>query len=158
MHYSQKYTLAAFFQPIEVGTEFPMTDWPLHITLADVFAVNLSVDIVEKLAGLFANQSPINLTADDDATLGTTKVVLIRKNDELQQLHDQIIDVLELHNATFNTPEFTRAGFLPHATIQKSGRVSRGDTIHLTTVSLVDMFPGGNWQQRKILKKFQIQH
>lgn len=156
MQYSQKYTLVSFFQPIEISTEFAMTDWPPHITLADAFATELNTGIVQKLEATLADQSSITLSAIGDSVLGTTEVVLIKKNDVLQKLHDRIVDLLESHGATFNTPEFTRLGFLPHSTIQKSGRLNEGDKIEIDTISLIDMFPDKNWRQRRVLKKFKL--
>lgn len=156
MQYSQKYTLVSFIKPIPVDSEFDMTDWPIHITLADVFAVELHIGIESKLSELLVNLPPITLTARGDCTLGTTKVVLIERNDELQNLHNQLIDLLESNDAKFNTPEFTRSGFLPHSTIQKVGRLHEGDKIEIDTVSLIDMFPDKKWQRRKVLKNFKL--
>lgn len=99
---------------------------------------------------------PIELLAGDDLTLGTTKVVIIENNDELKKFHNKIVDLLELNGVQFNVPEFTRRGFLPHSTIQKSGRLHKGEAIEITTISLVDMFPGGDWQQRKVLNIFEL--
>ena len=156
MNYSQKYTLVAFLKPLEVGAEFHMSDWPLHITLADVFAIGLSPTLEQQLAELLEGQPPVELSVGEDATLGTTNVALVNKTNELQNLHEEIVDVLEQNGVIFNTPEFTRSGFLPHSTIQKSGRLHTGDTFHITSVSLVDMFPNGDWQQRKVLHNFAL--
>lgn len=157
MEYSQKYTLVAFLNPKEFGTTFNMADWPLHITLADVFAIELTAAIETKLTTLLAQQSPIHLTVGEDATLGTAEVALINKNVELQNLHNKIIDLLEINGVEFNTPDFIRKGFLAHSTIQKSGRLNDGDKVEITSVSLVDMFPDGDWQQRKVLNSFNLQ-
>lgn len=156
MQYAQKYTLVSFLETIATNTEFSMADWPLHITLADVFAVDLDTGIGQKLTSLLANQPSITLSAKCDSTLGTTKVVLIEKNNDLQNLHDQIMDFLEFNGAKFNNPEFTRAGFLPHSTIQTSGRLHEGDKIEIRTISLVDMFPDGDWKQRKVIMNFEL--
>lgn len=156
MKYSQKYALVSFFESIEIITEFAMTDWPPHITLADVFAIELDTGIEQKLEAMLADQPPITLSAIGDSVLGMTKVVFIEKNDGLQKLHDKIIDLLELHGAKFNNPEFTRSGFLPHSTIQKSGRLHEGDRVEINTISLIDMFPDTNWQQRRVLRKFKL--
>lgn len=156
MQYSQKYTLVSFFEPIEISTEFAMTDWPPHITLADIFAIKLDANIEKKLEAMLADQSSIALSASGDSVLGTTEVVLIKKNDVLQKLHDQIVDLLELQGARFSTPEFTRLGFLPHSTIQKSGRLNEGDKIEINTIFLIDMFPDKNWRQRRVLRKFRL--
>jgi 2'-5' RNA ligase len=133
-----------------------MADWPLHITLADVFAVELDINLERKLTSLLASHQPITLLAKGDSTLGTTKVTLIEENDRLYNLHGQIIDLLENNGAKFNTPEFTRAGFLPHSTIQKSKRLYEGDSLEISTISLIDMFPQNDWEQRKIVKNFKL--
>ena len=156
MQYSQKYALVSFLEPLEVNAEFTMADWPLHITLADVFAINLEAAIEQKLASLIGSTPSITLSASGDSILGATKVVLIEKNDELQNLHNHIVALLELKGAMFNIPEFTRSGFLPHSTIQKSGRLHEGDTIDISSVSLIDMFPDENWQRRKVLTNFKL--
>lgn len=156
MEYSQKYTLVAFLRPVEVGTEFAMGDWPMHVTLADVFANRLDGEIEQKLTDLLAKQAPISLSVGEDTTLGATKVVLINKNSELQNLHDEIVGLLVLSGVKFNTPEFVGKGFLPHSTIRKSGRLNAGDEFEITSVSLIDMFPGGDWQQRKVLSNFNL--
>lgn len=156
MQFSQKYALVSFLEPVETNAEFTMAEWPLHITLADVFAVELDTGIVQKLARLLVDQPSIALSAMGDSVLGTTEVVLIEKNDEILSLHNQIVDLLELYGAKFNTPEFTRSGFLPHSTIQNSGRLHEGDKIEISTISLVDMFPDKNWQQRKVLNNFNL--
>lgn len=49
MHYSHKYTLMQIFQHIDEGDSFHMTEWPLHTTLADVFAVNLTTELIEDI-------------------------------------------------------------------------------------------------------------
>lgn len=156
MEYSQKYTLVAFLAPTGAGTEFTMADWPLHVTLADVFAITLNAAVEQVLTDVLAKQSPVRLTAGEYTTLGTTKVTLLNKSSELQNLHDTVVDVLEQNDATFNTPEFTRTGFLPHSTVQKTGGLKAGDEFTITAVSLVDMFPGGDWQQRKVLRNFTL--
>lgn len=156
MQYSQKYTLVAFLKPMKVGAEFAMADWPLHTTLADVFAIELDAIIEQNLTDLLAKQPSICLSVGEDAKLGNTRVALINKNSELQDLHDTIINVLELHGAKFNAPEFTRKGFLPHSTIQKFERLNAGDEFEITFVSLIDMFPGGDWQKRKVLNNFNL--
>jgi len=114
MQYSQKYSLVAFLNPQEVGVAFDMTDWPLHITLADVFAIDRKgTGIDDKLHTLLATQSPVEITATHEAVLGTTPVVLVEKAEQLINLHNRIIDLLESCDAVFNSPEFTRDGFLP---------------------------------------------
>ena len=158
MSYSQKYCLVSFINPIETGTVFDMVDWPLHVTLADVFAIDLrSTNIEAKLEKLLSFQHSVKTVAGNEATLGTTEVILLHKTKELAILHASLIDLLEENSAQFNTPEFTRGGFVPHCTIQKVERLLMGDEVIIRNIALVDMFPNENWQQRKIINIFRLQ-
>lgn len=157
MSYSQKYVLVHFTSPIEDGTQFHMSDWLLHTTLADVFAINRhETDIDKKLALLLAQIETVETNAMGDSVLGTTQVILLNKTPPLVKLHTDIISLLEENNAVFNKPEFTRSGFLPHGTFQKSGRLHTGNKIIIDSISLVDMFPDNNWEQRRVLATFSM--
>ena len=157
MMYSQKYVLVHFFTPLQDGTEFHMDNWPLHITLADTFAIDrIATDIDKKLSELVSKSQTIIVSAIDDSTLGTTQVVLIEKTRKLQQLHNDIVSLLEANGATFNHPEFTKDGFLPHGTVQKNSRLQMGDEVAVDSISLIDMFPNNDWQHRKVLATFNL--
>ncbi len=156
MPYSQKYTILAFLQPKIVGDEFQMTEWPLHVTLADVFAINMTEDLKAALRTLLTNELAVSTKASRDTTLGETSVVLLEKNKALLSLHTRIIDLLQSHGAIFNSPEFTRDGFLPHCTIQKSARLREGDVVTISTISLIDMFPDRDWTKRKVLQNYTL--
>lgn len=157
MTYSQKYALVHFISPIENEALFHMSEWPLHTTLADVFAINrLQTSIDAKLATMLAQTSTVETAAMDDIILGTTQVVLLDKTPSLVKLHTDIVSLLEKNNAVFNTPEFTKDGFLPHCTLQMSGRLNKGNTVTIDSVSLVDLFPSSDWEQRKVLATFKM--
>jgi len=158
MHYSQKYCLVSLIKPLAIGTEFDMTDWPLHVTLANVVEIERAkTDIDRKLKELFAVQPVVTTIAGEDASFGTTRVVLLEPNDGLISLHNRLIDLLEANGAVFNSPEYMRAGFVPHCTVQKSGRLHEGDRVTIDKITLVDMFPDQNWQRRKVLNIFTLQ-
>ncbi len=155
MTYSQKYCLVHFIQPIQVGTQFHMSEWPLHTTLADVFAINRHDSNIDKLFNSKSSQYlSVRSTAIEDSTLGTTQVVLLDKTQELLSLHNDVVALLEENGAVFNTPEFNKEGFIPHSTIQQTQRLNVGEEVIINTLSLVDMFPGDDWQQRKVLATF----
>ena len=157
MTYSQKYALVHFISPIAYDTQFSMSDWPLHITIADVFAVDrYEHDLDAKLQLLMTNSSPTTIRAIADGALGVTSVTFLEVTPQLQQLHDAIVTLLEQNDATFNHPEFTKKGFIPHSTIQDDSRLNVGDNITLDTVTLVDMFPDDDWRQRKVIAHFSV--
>ncbi len=158
MAYSQKYALVHFVSPITDGTQFHMSDWLLHTTLADTFAIDRrGTNIDAKLAALLAQTTPVTTTALNESILGTAHVVLLDQTPQLEKLHNDIVSLLEENGVAFNNPEFTHGGFIPHSTIQKSGQLQIGDTITIDTISLVDMFPNNDWQQRKVVATFALQ-
>jgi 2'-5' RNA ligase len=157
MIYSQKYCLVHFISPVDTGAQFNMSEWPLHITLADVFAVdrqNTTIDI--ELESLCKQQSSITIAALDDSKLGETPVVLLHNTSELFKFHSELVSTLEHHGAIFNTPAFTMKGFIPHSTIQDNGRIEIGQEITIDSISLVDMFPDSDWEQRKVLATLNL--
>lgn len=157
MAYSQKYVLVHFISPVKDGTQFHMSNWKLHITLADVFAVSRDeTSIDKKLATLLSQIKSVKTIAKNESTLGTAKAVLLDKTPQLLKLHTDIVSLLDENGATFNNPEFTRSGFLPHSTIQASGRLHANDELIIDSLSLVDMFPGNNWEQRRVLATFKL--
>jgi 2'-5' RNA ligase len=148
-------------QPMVNNTEFHMTNWPLHFTLADVFAADFdNTDLLKKIGELVAQTNVFQIKPIEDTKLGSSEnpvaVTLIEKSDELVSFHYQLVDLLEANGVVFNTPEFTKEGFLPHSTIQDKVRLNIGEQITIKTVSLIDMFPGGDWQQRKVTATFNL--
>ena len=154
MNYSQKYCLVVFFQRLDIDTEFNMTEWPLHITVADVFDIDITKLLRDELTRIVDKALPLIVTAGDRTVLGNTKVVLINKSDAIVQIHYLLIDCLIKYGAVFNTPKFNKDGFIPHSTIQKTTRLNFGDNVTLNIISLVDMFPNANHERRKILYNF----
>lgn len=135
-----------------------MTDWPLHVTLADVFAIDRDKTNIEaKLAELLAGQPHVITHVTKAATLGITPVVLLERSKDLIALHIRIADLLEMNGAKFNSPEFARKGFLSHSTVQARGQLDVGDKVSIYSLTLIDMFPDGDWQRRKILSTFGLQ-
>lgn len=162
MSYSQKYTIVQLMQPLPDGTEYSRFEWPLHVTLADVFAVDLTGrGMMQQLADYAASLQPLTTTAGDDALFGPkhqTRVTLLRNTPQLQSLHDGLIDLLTKNGATFNTPEFTKSGFKPHATVGSTGRLHTGDTVHFNALTLIDMFPDHDPHNRRVLGTFELMH
>ena len=154
MEYSQKYTLVQFFQQVDKDEVFHMTEWPPHVTLADTFAVDVTDQLIADLEA-YLDTWPYTLTyVQNEGALGATDVWLLKNTPELQALHDRLVDILEKHGAVFNNPEFTRDGFIPHITKQANFDIKIGDKVSIDVVTLVDMFPDQNWQNRKVLKRF----
>ena len=158
--FTQKYTLVKFFDPIEEGCEFPSSNWPLHSTIIDTFAIDWVADeMAANLADVLASYSVVNSEAKDDQYFGEDGqvcVTLLDRTDSLVNLHRNVLAVLESGGLVLNDPQFAYDGFLPHATVQKSGRLNKGDAIQLAALSIVDMFPDEDPYKRKVLKTIKL--
>ena len=152
--YSQKYTIVQFFQQIDEGETFAMADWPLHTTLADVFAINITDELMSNVQRYINTQPMAKTYIKSEATLGTTNVWLLENTTELQNIHTTLVGILNKHGVIFNNPEFTASGYIPHITKQAHASMNLGDAVIVNTWSLVDMFPDGNWQNRTVTKHF----
>lgn len=156
----QKYTIVQLLEGMEVGAQFPSTNWPLHVTIADTFAVEWNKDgLSERLAGLLAGRKPMTAVAADDELFGPekqTRVTILDMSQELIALHCDLVALLGDAGAVFNDPQFTEDGFRAHATVQPHARLNKGDTVHFTELSIVDMFPGSDPYQRKILRVMKL--
>ena len=154
MEYSQKYTLVQFFQQVDIDEVFHMTEWPPHVTLADIFAVDITDQLIADLETYLDTWSYALTCVGNEGTLGTANVWLLKNTPELQAIHDRVVDILEKHGAVFDNPEFTRDGFIPRITKQADFDIKIGDKVSIDVVALVDMFPDQDWQNRKVLKRF----
>jgi hypothetical protein len=156
----QKYVLVSFLAPIEDGTEFMVGHWPLHTTLVSNFAVDLaSHDIETKLAELFRRVPAFETVAlqdDNFGPQGQVPVTLLDLTPEFAALHSAAVRLLQGQGAVFDEPQYLEAGFKPHVTVQTDGRVQQGDVIRIASVTLVDMFPGDDIQQRKVMRTFEL--
>jgi len=155
--FTQKWALITFLEPVADGTEFSWKDWPLHTTLADVFAVDWNdTNLTGRLAQLLSKQKPLETVAGEDTYFGPpespVQVTLLQKSSELQNLHNDVVNLLKSAGAVFNTPQYTGEGYVPHSTVQKHARVYADDTVKIGSLTIVDMFPNGDGYQRKLVK------
>lgn len=84
------------------------------------------------------------------------RVALLKKTDDLVKLHQDVIKVLERGGWKPNDPQFAKEGFLPHSTVQKHTRLNKGDEVIFNALTIIDMFPGENPYQRRVIKTIKI--
>lgn len=153
--FTQKYTIVHLMNSLPGGYEFLMKDWPAHITLADVFAVDGgSTDLLESFEEELSTSSQVQTKVIGEDWFGedkTVHVMLLDKTTEFQRLHDEIVDVLKNFGCKFNNPEFTENGFKPHSTVQKDGKLEIGANLTIDSITLIDMFPNDDFKKRKVL-------
>ncbi len=158
--FTQKYAIIQLFEDMPIGTQFSASNWPLHSTIADTFAINWDDAImVEKLAELLKDHSQATSEVEDDRFFGDNgqvQVALIKKTDDLVKLHYDVIALLERGGWKPNDPQFAKEGFLPHSTIQPYGRLNKGDEVTFNALSIIDMFPNEDPYQRKLLATIKV--
>lgn len=156
----QKYVLVSLLEKLDEGTEFPATNWPLHVTLASNFIADWeSTNLFEKLSTLLANRQPFETAVGDDEYFGPQKqvhVALLNMNAELKSLHHDIIAVLKGAGAIFDEPQYLEAGFRAHATVQANTRLHKGDVVNIDRLTIIDMFPHDDINRRKVLKTIKM--
>lgn len=159
--YSQKYAIVQLLETIPVGTIFSSSNWPLHVTIADTFATDWTIDqLLRQLSLLEGTYSkPVISTAKEEAFFGEkgeTRVILLDKTTELAHLHQDVINVLKQGGWAPNDPQFAEDGFLPHVTIQPHAQLAIDQEVSFTSLSVIDFFPDGDPFVRKVLATIQI--
>lgn len=86
---------------------------------------------------------------------GEVQVVLLQKTDSLVRLHYDVIELLEQGGWKPNDLQFAKEGFLPHSTVQSHARLSKGDKVIFSALSIIDMFPDENPYRRKVLERLR---
>lgn len=158
--FSQKYTIIQLLEDKNEGYEYTSDTWPLHVTIVDTFAINWSVnEMIIKLTELLRSHTPVESTAEDDRFFGENgqvHVTLLRRSENLMNLHLDVVKALKDGGLTLNDPQFAYDGFLPHATVQKHARLSKGEKVRFAALSIVDMFPNEDAYTRKVLATIKI--
>lgn len=158
MAYSQKYCIVQFLEPVPRGLAFDSTSWPLHVTLAGVFALDWSNDARDELARTIGRLRSFSALTANTAQLGPEKniaVRLIHQNKDLLALHETVVHYIEKCGGTFNEPQYQHEGFLAHMTMQ-SEQPKANQRVQFHTLSLIDMFPDSNPKRRLVLAQFSL--
>jgi 2'-5' RNA ligase len=159
--YTQKWAIVALLENVHVGMEFAPADWPLHVTLADVFATNYSgKQLAEVLEHFVQNNHELSVQVEGETSFGPAEnrvpVLLLQKTDKLQDLHDSLLDALEDAAVVFNDPQYMRDGFVPHVSRGVAAGLKVGDVCTVNNIALVDMFPSSNADRRKITVRHRL--
>jgi 2'-5' RNA ligase len=153
--FTQKYVLVHTIKDLPDGYEYSMADWPLHVTLADVFSIQGDYkDLLRELRECLDGRRPVKAKVIGDEWFGCNKdvhVKLIGKTSDLQKLHETVLGILVGYGAVFNNPEYTKEGFRPHSTVQKTENLEIGDYVVFDSITLIDMYPDGNPYRRRVL-------
>lgn len=157
---TQKWAIISLLEEIPEGSLFHYSDFPLHVTLAGVFKLDISGDeIAHEIQDVVKDVSSFAIEGGEKAMFGPEKniaVTKVKESPELQGLYTLLHNHLVSLGAVYNSPEFEGDGHIAHSTFQKSGRLSEGETRHITSISLIDLFPNSDGYQRKIHKTIAL--
>lgn len=158
--FTQKYTIVQLLEQVPEGIQFSSSVWPLHITIVDTFAIDWDIAMMAReLESLLAIHERAISIAEGDTFFGPEKqaqVTLLQKTDSLNRLHNGIMALLKNGGLRLNDPQFADEGFVPHSTVQKQARLHEGNQVIFNALTIIDMFPGEDPYQRKVLKTIRI--
>lgn len=159
MVFTQKYAIISPLELLREGQIFESYKWPLHVTLADTFALDsIQEDFATQLSKSVEGHL-VKIRGERIAYFGKEKeveVVLLHPSKKLTDLHYSIVDLLLDKGASFNDPQYIKSGYVGHVTKQKEGHFNIGDSRELALLALIDMFPDGDPYLRKVIKIINI--
>lgn len=153
--FTQKYALIHSLQPLDDGYEYSMENWPLHVTLADVFAIEGDpADLLTDLKRDFDSSDVVSAVVTGDQWFGDdgeVHVKILDKTSGLDRMHDKVLKCLGNYDVVFNQPAYTREGFVAHSTVQKDASLQDGDLVVFDSLTLIDLFPNEDAYRRRVV-------
>jgi len=142
-------------EPLQVGAAFPVSAWPLHVTVLPPFLTAAGADAIAAAIGSAVGaHPPITVVAGNDELFGRRHdipVSLVLPDDRLTGLHRTLVDALLPFAAEPEEPAFTGPGFRAHVTHKPPARVWPGDQLTLRQIAVVDMLPRAAAAGRTVL-------
>lgn len=155
-----RYVAVAPLTPLAAGDSFATREWPLHVKIVQVFDADATPRQVGRcLAGVAPAASALEVVAGEDENFGraqTIPVTVIESCAALNALHAACVTALAQLAPVYESPEFMGAGYRPHVTVKRQGRVIAGERIELRQIAVVDMEPGQRDGGREVLAVFAL--
>lgn len=147
-----RYVAVLPLTPLEVGAEFTVADWPLHLTLVEPFETPTPAgELAAALLQVARTAHPIGATAGEDAMFGARKdvpVSLIRDGGEIRMLREHALAALAPLGLDLQR---VRPDFRPHVTAKRHGRLHPGDRVRFDRLALIDMRPSTGAHHREVV-------
>ena len=154
--FTQKYTIISLLEDKEEGDEYTSNSWPLHVTIADTFSIEMDfskfIEELSRLAKTFKSAEAVGSYTEHFGIEKQVEVTILDMSKELITLHYEVVKFLKTAGVKFNDPQYTESGFKAHATVQPHAKISIGDKVIINNLALIDMFPNDDAYQRKVLK------
>ncbi|WP_353808226.1 2'-5' RNA ligase family protein [Agromyces sp. SYSU T00194] len=133
---------------MQVGDEFPVGSWPLHLTAVPPFRTPADADgVAAVLADASEGAPALRVRLGTDAMFGRKHDVPVRLVEDPDgtemALHERLLDALVRVAAQHDAIDHVGAGHRPHVTHQPDARTEAGDELVLRQLALIDMRPPG---------------
>jgi hypothetical protein len=129
-------------EPLAAGDAFPVSAWPLHVTVVEPFETRHDADwVAELMAPVLHGRRAIEADAYDRAMFGPRRdvaVTLIRDGGPLGAMRVRLLGALR--DADVDVAR-ARVDYRPHVTDAASGSIAPGSAVRLSQVALVDLRP-----------------
>jgi 2'-5' RNA ligase len=146
--------------PLRTGDSFPVSDWPLHITVLPPFHTDAAASVIAGvIAATASGRAALTAVAGGDALFGRREdvpVTLVDADPALTGLHRALVDAVRPFASAPDEPAFTGVGFRAHVTVKNGARVREGDRLTLSQIALVDMAPRAAADGRTVLATFAL--
>lgn len=129
-------------EPLASGEGFPVSAWPLHVTVVEPFETRHDAAWVADLIGpVMHGRRPIDTLAFDRAMFGPKRdvpVTLVRDDGPLGAMRTRLLRALR--EADVDVAQ-ARLDYRPHVTDGAHGSIPPGRAIRLAQAALVDLRP-----------------
>ncbi len=143
--------------PLAEGDSFPVSAWPLHVTVVEPFETPHDAAWVADLLGPVLNgRRPIDAEAFDRAMFGPRRdvpVTLVRDRGPLGAMRTRLLAALR--DADVDVAR-ARLDYRPHVTDDSHGSIAPGRTIRLEQVALVDLRPPEGRAMRTVVSVWPL--
>jgi 2'-5' RNA ligase len=152
------FLLALEIEPVLVNKVYVAL--PLHCTVVHWFRSNKSpANVLTAITDIVQQQAPIELVSGAPDLFGVDKDVpvnLLVNEQEVHDFHARLHDALQEMGITDVSVQWTKDGFTPHVTRQKSGRFETGRSFTATKLYLVEAMMADKLQQKKVIAKILL--
>ena len=133
-----EHVIAIMIEPVSVGQEF--IDWPLHITVVPWFPCHDDNKLDALLMEIAKSHRPFKAKVGKLEKFGPKRDVpvnLVKRNRRLNNLHNDVLDVLEKNDMSIHQKNFVGNGYQAHITHQKHAKKQKGDKLRIDSLTLI---------------------
>ncbi|BDZ53830.1 2'-5' RNA ligase family protein [Agromyces marinus] len=143
--------------PLGVGEAFPVSRWPLHVTVVEPFETGHDAAwVADVVGGQLRGREPVEVVASGRAMFGRrhdVPVTLLRDRGPLGAMRTRLLHALRMADVDVAR---ARPDFRPHVTDGVHGAVRPGRGIRLTQVALVDLRPPEGPSMRSVAAAWSL--